>query len=292
MTYSIIRFEKIKTNSELTALAGHNLRLKISHERNETIDPNRLQCNKVLKDSFGVKRSSDLQKKLNEFYKGLGVKPKEDSVLAIDFMVTTSPEFWGDWKNELNTPSMIAKINDWAKTQIEFLEKEMGKDAVKFAVLHLDETTPHIHILVTPEQEKEVTVKNKHGVYTKVKHVLNAKRWNPAFYKDLVTKYADANAVYGLQRGKEGSNVEHKPLKEYKTQLASELNRQKRITDAYVRSIEDHDASKHLIAQLSRENQKLKKENAELQRQIALAKASENQKNHVIKDEDLDALGL
>ena len=120
MTYSIIRFEKIKTNSELTALAGHNLRLKISHERNETIDPNRLQCNKVLKDSFGVKRSSDLQKKLNEFYKGLEIKPKEDSVLAIDFMVTTSPEFWGDWKNELNTPSMIAKINDWAKTQIEF----------------------------------------------------------------------------------------------------------------------------------------------------------------------------
>ena len=44
----------------------------------------------------------------------------------------------------------------------------MGKDAVKFAVLHLDETTPHIHILVTPEQEKEVTVKNKHGVYKKL----------------------------------------------------------------------------------------------------------------------------
>lgn len=282
MSYSIIRFEKVKENLTLTAMAAHNFRFNTKTTRDENIDQSRSGKNVILKDAFGIKKAEDLQKKLHAHYKKLDVKVRQDSVLAIDFMLTTSPEFWGEWKLTLDTPETQAKIKDWSETQMAFMREKFGDAAIKTAVLHLDENTPHIHVLVTPEEEKEVTTKNTYGVYTKKKTVLNAKRWNPTFYEQLITDFAKANGKYGLERGKPKKNVKHKPLSEYKSLLASELNRQRRITNSYIRAIEDHDATKSLVKTLASENQELKRE-------VLRLKA---QKHEALTPDQLNELGL
>lgn len=64
--------------------------------------------------------------------------------------------------------------NAWVAVQLKQAEKDYGAENVVFADLHLDESTPHLHILILPIETKEVTYKNRHGSTTKTKSILNA----------------------------------------------------------------------------------------------------------------------
>lgn len=41
-------------------------------------------------------------------------------------------------------------FEQWKKENVEWLQSYFGKDNVVSAVLHMDETTPHIHAVVIP----------------------------------------------------------------------------------------------------------------------------------------------
>ena len=110
---------------------------------------------------------------------------------------------------------------------MSLIEEKFGKDALKLAVLHLDETTPHIHFFVTPEEEKLVTVKNRYGTTMKQKNVLNNNKHNPQFFTQLVDDLAKVNEKLGLKRGKKGSLLKNIPLKQYKSVLAKEILKNK-----------------------------------------------------------------
>jgi hypothetical protein len=98
---------------------------------------------------------------------------------------------------------------------VEFVKKEFGESAVKSAVLHLDESTPHIHFLITPEQTKELKFKNRHGSGSKIVTSLNADRWNPDWWKKFLTNYEKTNKKFGLKKGEEGSMQKNVSLKEF-----------------------------------------------------------------------------
>jgi len=91
---------------------------------------------------------------------------------------------------------------------MKFLEKQLGPDAIKFAVLHLDEKTPHIHLMISAEETKNLKYKNQYGTQERTVTSLNANRWNPTFWKKFVTAHAKANAPFGLKRPQEGSIAE------------------------------------------------------------------------------------
>ena len=76
MTYCITKFKKIKSNSEITEYAGHNMRTKISVSRNENIDVDSIKNNRRLINKFKVSKASDLQKGINQYYDSLGIKVK------------------------------------------------------------------------------------------------------------------------------------------------------------------------------------------------------------------------
>lgn len=219
MTYCITKFKKIKSNSEITEYAGHNMRTKISVSRNENIDVDSIKNNRRLINKFKVSKASDLQKGINQYYDSLGIKVKKDNVLGIDFICTTSPEYWGEWKSQLGSPSFELKLKEWYDIQITQLEKEFGKDNIAYAELHLDETTPHIHAYIMPIDQKEITFKNRHGTSIKNKNILNANKYDPTFFKGLVTRFGKANEPLGLQRGRIDAEVDPKPLKEYRQEL-------------------------------------------------------------------------
>lgn len=229
MNYCIAGFQKVKSASELTQMQNHNLRIHLTQAEQKRIDGNRSRLNKVLTNTLGSdeKNASSFGKKLQEFYKSQNIDVRADNVLAVDLVLTTSPEYFGNWhQNGAITKEGQKKIDDWVKTQMEFLEKQFGKEAVKLAVLHLDETTPHLHAVVTPEEKKTRTYKNRHGSFQKEQVILNANRWSPSFWKNNFLKnYAKANAKFGLKRGVEGSTKKNVPLKEFSALVADAVNK-------------------------------------------------------------------
>lgn len=229
--YCIAGFKKVKENQDFAKMAGHNYRIHLTQAEAQRIDSKRTHLNKTLINPLGIdtKVVGDLSKKINEHYKKIGAKVKENSVLAVDLVLTTSPEFFQNdgqtWhRNSKIKPEFQKKIDDWVATQIEFVKQEFGESAIKSAVLHLDETTPHIHFLLTPEETKEVKFKNRHGAGSKVTTSLNADRWNPNFWKKFLTNYGKVNKKFGLKKGEEGSMSENVSIKEF-TKMVSEASK-------------------------------------------------------------------
>ena len=236
--YCIAEFQKVKEARTITTMAGHNFRVNLSQADKERIDPIRSSLNEVLVNSLNVslKKTPDLYAKLSKHWKDKEIQVKKDSVLAIDLVITASPEFFGVWhKNGQLTVEGKKKIDAWKKVQLDFVVKKFGADAVKLFILHLDETTPHIHVLLSPEETKTLKYKNRFGVTEKKVSTLNANRWNPLFWKKFITDHAKANEQFGLKRGKEGSLAKKITLKEYKTmsKIAIEVNYEKELSKIY-----------------------------------------------------------
>jgi Plasmid recombination enzyme len=224
MNYCIAGFGKVKSASELTSMMNHNLRTHLTEKEKARIDGARTQFNEVLVNALDcdVKKAASFGQKLTQFFKGKDIEVRKDNVLAIDLVLTASPEYFGEWqKNGKITTEGRKKIDQWKKVQLDFLERQFGKGAVKLAVLHLDESSPHLHVVVSPEEKKLRTYKNQHGTSTKECWVLNAKRWGPAYWKnDFLKNYAKANAPLGLKRGVEGSTKKNVPLKDFYAMVA------------------------------------------------------------------------
>ena len=201
--YCIAGFRKVKSAQEFTVIANHNNRIRLTKNEIKRIDSNRSMLNKVLINPLGISSTTapDINQKIMSYYEQKEISVRKDSVLAIDLMLTTSPEYFGEWhKGGRLTPDGKKKIDEWVLTQIDFVKKQFGEEAVKYAVLHLDETTPHIHILITPEETKTVKYKNRFGSGEKIKTSLNADRWNPSYWKRFLTNYEKANKQFGLKK--------------------------------------------------------------------------------------------
>lgn len=225
--YCIAQFQKIKSAREIGLMANHNLRLHLTKSDKGRIDPARTKLNRVLENTLqiDITDASDMNRKFAEHWKQNDIKIKSDSVLLVDVVLTTSPEFWGDcWhKNGTLTVEAQKKLDEWLPVQIDFIKKHFGPDALKFAVLHLDEKTPHIHLMLSPEETKSLKYKNQYGAQKKKTTSLNANRWNPNFWKKFVTAYAKVNEKFKLKRPTEDSMSQKITLKEY-DKLLKEAN--------------------------------------------------------------------
>jgi len=201
--YCILRTVKIKDRRKISSMVEHNLRLRTQ----PNIDDNLTKNNVVLVNKLeaDIKVTSSLQTKLSEYYERLGVKERKDNVLMMEFVVSTSPEFFKDKSD--------SQVKEWAAHQVEYFKTKFGSN-LQMAVLHLDESTPHIHFSISTEHESTKTYKNRYGSSTKTTWSLNAKRFNPEFLTEMQTSYAMHNSIYGLSRGKPSAR-KHKKLKEY-----------------------------------------------------------------------------
>lgn len=213
MNYNILRTKKIKTRTQITASAEHNLRLRSQHN----IDENRSQLNMILVNNLDVDltQASSLQEKLTDYYKKLEIKERSDNVLMLEFVVSASPDFFKGKK--------IREIKAWADTQVKFFEDKFGKQ-LQFAVLHLDEKTPHIHFQISTEFKSVKKYKNQKGEFFKENYSLNARRYDRQFLIDLHSEHAKYNEKYDLKRGIKGSMREHKTLKEFYNMKNKALN--------------------------------------------------------------------
>ncbi|EHK9063726.1 MobV family relaxase [Vibrio parahaemolyticus] len=133
MATSILRFEKVKSFTSINLSESHIYRFSYTPNAN----PERTKFNKVLIGKSGL--STRIKKVFNKF----GIKPRKNAVLAMDCILSLSNDAF---ENE----EYIDRFCDASKN---FLE-ETFKGRCISAVIHLDETTPHIHALILPLEKK------------------------------------------------------------------------------------------------------------------------------------------
>lgn len=200
--FAILRTKRIKDNDAVGKAFSHNLRTKFSNN----VDKSKSNQNEILIDDLDFKNADSYSEVLNNYYRRLEAKEKNNSVKMLEMVLTASPDFF-----ESATPG---QKNEWKKAQIEFAKKEFG-DNLKFAVMHNDEKTPHIHLMISIEEKKQIKFKNRYGSGEKTQVSLNARRFNREYLKDLQTRYAEHNKRFGLIRGLRNSKATHKTLKEF-----------------------------------------------------------------------------
>lgn len=191
MAYSIMRFEKIKSVGSFMNKFKHNFR--IGNVPNA--DKERAHLNKTLITMPDENYTEAFRRIMYENKH----TPRANAVLGIEVMMTYNA-------NEVDENFDVEK---WSKANIEWLEKEFGKENVISAVLHRDEgptkentkngaESGHIHAIVIPMVDGKLNAK----------HFISGR----GKLHEMQTRYGEAMEPLGLERGIEGSTAKHEKI--------------------------------------------------------------------------------
>lgn len=183
--FSILRLQKLKNRSQISASQNHNLRLKpVSNA-----DPSKSHLNHTV----GAKSYKELISEMEDKFFQNNITPRKDSVLLVEVVLTASPEFFSSITQET--------FKDWLNKNYRWAKKEFGENLLQFT-LHRDESTPHIHLLFTPiTKDGRLSMKDLYGGKVQM--------------SELQSRYANEMATFGLKRGKEQSQAKHTTIKEF-----------------------------------------------------------------------------
>ena len=151
------------------------------------------------------------------------------------------------------------RIDEWCDDSMQWLHKTFGKENTVSAVLHMDETTPHIHATIVPivmgERRKAKQKKQTEGKRTYRKKTDAARLCaDDVLNRDRLVAYHDDYAKvmerYGLQRGVRGSEARHTTTAQYYRDLKRQTGELE--TDVQQLQSEKKAAEKRLL-QIKRE---------------------------------------
>ena len=209
MGYAVLHLDKAKgADSGMSAHIERTI-----HPKNA--DPTRTHLNReLIQFPEGVtSRTQAIQHRLDTA--GLKRKIGKNQVHAIRILLTGTHEDMMQIEKE-------GRRDEWCLDNIDWLRKTYGADNVVSVVLHMDESTPHLHATVIPIVETERKRKKKEE---EVKHTYRKKALAPRLCADDVMSraklksyqntYAAVMQKYGLQRGIEGSEAQHISTHEY-----------------------------------------------------------------------------
>lgn len=165
---------------------------------------------------------------------GLTRKIGTNQVRAIRIMLTGSHD-------DMKRIAAEGRIKEWCADNLDWLRKTYGEENVVSAVLHLDESTPHIHAAVVPivTGERRKVREKKTDEPGKRKYRKKSIARPRLCADDVMTRvklkgyqdsYAEAMAKYGLQRGIDGSEARHVTTQEfYRNAIAQQQGLQDNI---------------------------------------------------------------
>lgn len=184
MGFAILRLAKRRTGAAL-AMARHALR----EGETPNADPSRKHENLVLAGKGSAAEViADLEAKLP-------AKRRKDAVTCLEFLVGMSPEDGA----RLSRKQQEA----YFRASLEFLGGRFGGSAnIVCAVIHWDETTPHMQVLAVPLLDGKLNAKALVG--------------NAGDLRKLQTQFAETcGKPSGLIRGVKGSPAKHTTIKQF-----------------------------------------------------------------------------
>lgn len=195
--YAVVHMMKIKSGA-VGGIQSHNNR---EHEpkTNPDVDMSRSEDNYDLISCDNYKRS--IKEKLSNLVESSRAVRK-DAVVVCNFIVTSD--------NETMNALGADRQREFFQDSVKWFSDRYGADRVLNATVHMDETTPHLHIGVMPiTQDGRLSAK---AIFTKTE------------MKAMQTEFArDVGEKYGLERGVEGSERTHLSEARFKEQKALEM---------------------------------------------------------------------
>ena len=168
------------------------------NERDETYQASNPQIDKTRTGGnyHIVKRQRSYTQFINDKIKTLDLptKVRKDAVLMCSFVVGSDRKFFGEL-----SPS---EQQQFFAECTRFFAEHYGEGNIISAVVHMDETTPHLHLNLIPIAGGRLCAKK-----------LFDRKALTALQTDL---HREVGAKWNLQRGKEGSQAKHLDTAEFK----------------------------------------------------------------------------
>ena len=175
MAYAILRFAKHKGGAS-KALSAHHERTKDSYASNPDIDLSRTAQNFHL-----VTPRWSYEQEIRHRIQTAGCRVRKDSVKFVDTLVTVSPEF---------AKAHEAEMPEYFRRAFDFLKERVGEENIFSAVVHMGETTPHMHLCFVPlTRDKRLSAKEILG------NKKSMIRWQDDFYACMAERWPE------LERG-------------------------------------------------------------------------------------------
>lgn len=192
MSYLVARMQKMKAGN-LVGMGNHNQRLTDNH-LNKEIDTERLYLNYDLANRTDNYKT-DIQQFIND-NKFSSRAVRKDAVLINEWIITSNNQFFKDKDDK--------EIKDFFDTAKSYFADKFCDENIRYAQVHLDETTPHMHLGIVP-----FNAENKLSAKT----VFNRQALQAV--QDELPKYLNEHG-FELKCGEKGSERKSLTVLEYK----------------------------------------------------------------------------
>lgn len=245
--FCIMRTEKRK-KSDLGGIQKENTRT--ATEYNNRVAPGMDIFNVTLKES------NNWLQDINREIQAAGAKARSNSVMALDTIYTASPDFFQGKTNQQN--------DDFFKDCLQFHQEHFGH--IISAVIHYDETTPHLHVISVP-----LTKDNRLSARDVIGNKSKMSKTQDSFFEQV-------GRGYGLERGV------HMDGQEKKQHISAQEHELHEIKQQIAREQEKLEAIEHSEETARTRAQEFKQKAAELQKQIEqLQEERNNQHKSLLK---------
>lgn len=191
MKYAILRTQKLKS--------AHAVRRSLMHAFREQETPNADPARKAENTHIGANSTVEA---LDRFNQAMPEKVRKNGVLAVEYLVTASPEAMQGKSRE--------QQDRYFKDALKWLQGKHGAENVIYAGIHRDEITPHMYAYVVPKDEN--------GKLNCRKFLGGAK----ALSEMQTDFYQKVGKSHDLERGIEGSKARHQRVKQFYAQIGKE----------------------------------------------------------------------
>lgn len=229
--FCIMRTEKRK-KSDLSGIQKENTRT--ATEYNNKVSPGMDIFNVTLKES------NDWLQDINREIQAAGAKARSNSVMALDTIYTASPQFFQERTN--------AENDQFFQDCLKFHNEHFGH--IISAVVHYDETTPHLHIISVP-----LTKDNRLSARDVIGNKARMSKTQDEFFEQV-------GKGYGLERGI------HIDGQEKKTHISAQEHELREIKQEIAREQERLEAAEHSEETARTRAREYRQTAAELQKQI------------------------
>lgn len=198
MSMVVARMEKMKAEN-LIGIGNHNQR-KTKNHSNKDIDPSLSKLNYDLVNRT-ENYKTDIENFINE-NKSTTRAIRKDAVLINEWIITSDRKFFENLSDE--------EVKKFFVSAKEYFGNEFGEENIRYATVHLDESTPHMHMGIVPfDKDKK----------------LSAKRvFNRETLRDIqenLPKHLQEKG-FEIERGLEGSERKNLTVPEFKELKAEE----------------------------------------------------------------------
>lgn len=258
--FCIMRTEKRK-KSDLSGIQKENTRT--ATEYNNKVAPGMDIFNVTLKES------NNWLQDINKEIQAAGAKTRANSVLALDTLYTASPEFFQGKTNEEN--------DRFFRDCLKFHENHFGH--IISAVVHYDETTPHLHVISVPlTKDGRLSARDVIGNKSKMS------KTQDSFFEQVGRGYGLARGIHmdGQEKKQHISAQEHE-LREIKQQIAKEQEKLEAIEHSEETARTRARNYRQTAAELQKQVEVLQEERSKQHKSLLLLTEAANNKQKEVK---------